>query len=359
MTAATNTVEDPDACGICSRSLLPTRYVYVHAATYSVVCSRSCFKAAAREERRALWVSRRRSARRLFVGVVLAAGLLTAHQGPAAHQANPRKAAVATVVEDKGPPPLPPGWFGPQWPPTEESLLAALGHDIWIHPLSGPVRRMPHTDSRVFGAIRPGNRPVECRNGHCGVDLGGEIWGEHVHAVHDGVVDFVQRGPNPDRGGSFVRISHRDGTVFSWYFHVAAIPRGIERGVRVKSGQVIGLLGDTGVKQSAPHLHFAMTVKMSKDGAERYMDPEPLVALWPLRVPVEGGDGSLVSLVGRVGVPHGSMNRNAPRPRPGGKPGGRARTGASPDENGESSDSSESSSEGETEPSSPEGPNED
>jgi len=40
-------------------------------------------------------------------------------------------------------------------------------------------------------------------------------------------VDFVQRSANPDRGGEFVRISHRDGTVFSWYFHLAAIPRAL------------------------------------------------------------------------------------------------------------------------------------
>ena len=108
--------------------------------------------------------------------------------------------------------------------------------------------------------------PIECRNGHCGVDLGGEIWGEHVHAVHDGVVDYVQRGANPDHGGTFVRISHRDGTVFTQYFHLAAIPRGLERGRVVKAGDVIGLLGDTGVKESAPHLHFAISVRPSQDG---------------------------------------------------------------------------------------------
>src|SRR5438105_2838274 len=248
MTAASNSVEDPDVCGICSRSLLPTRYVYVHATTYSVVCSRGCFRAAARAARRALWAARRRSARRLFMGVVLAGGLLTAHQGPA-HQPSRhdlRRSALA-AAKDTGPPAPPPGWFGPEWPPTETSLLAALGHDIWVHPLAGPVRRMPRADSRVFGAVRPGNRPVECRNGHCGVDLGGEIWGEHIHAVHDGIVDYIQRGANPDRGGRFVRLSHRNGTLFTQYFHLAAIPRGLQRGMFVKAGDVIGLLGDSGV----------------------------------------------------------------------------------------------------------------
>jgi murein DD-endopeptidase MepM/ murein hydrolase activator NlpD len=165
---------------------------------------------------------------------------------------------------------------------------------------------MPRADSRVFGALRPGSRPIECRNGHCGVDLGGEIWGEHVHAVHDGVVDFVQRGANPDRGGEFVRISHRDGTVFTQYFHLAAIRRGLERGVHVKSGEVIGLLGDTGVKESAPHLHFAISVRPGKDWPERYIDPEPLIALWPVRVPIDGTEAGLVTTVARPGLPLGS-----------------------------------------------------
>ena len=185
---------------------------------------------------------------------------------------------------------LPAGWFGPEWPPSDTSLLAALGRDAWIHPLAGPVRRMPIRDSRVFGAVRPGNRAVECRNGHCGVDLGGEIWGEHIRAVHDGVVDFVRRGPNEQHGGQFVRISHRGGTVFTQYFHVAAIPRRIERGVVVKGGDVVGLLGDTGVKDSAPHLHFSISIRPSPDRPEKYFDPEPLMALWPLRVPLEGSE---------------------------------------------------------------------
>jgi murein DD-endopeptidase MepM/ murein hydrolase activator NlpD len=164
---------------------------------------------------------------------------------------------------------------------------------------------MPRTDSRVFGAIRPGDRAIECRNGHCGVDLGGEIWGEHVRAVHDGVVDYVQRGANPLHGGSFVRISHRGGTVITMYFHLAAIPRRIERGTFVKSGDLIGLVGDTGVEKSAPHLHFAVSIRPSPD-RERYIDPEPLIALWPLRVPIDDGAAGLVTTLAEPGLPLGS-----------------------------------------------------
>jgi murein DD-endopeptidase MepM/ murein hydrolase activator NlpD len=225
------------------------------------------------------------------------------------------------------------------WPPTDATLLAALGHDAWVHPLAGPVRRMPRADSRVFGAVRPGDRPAECRNGHCGVDLGGEIWGEHVHAVHDGVVDFVQRNANPDRGGEFVRLSHNEGTVFTWYFHLAAIPRALERGMSVKSGDVIGLLGDTGVKESAPHLHFAISVRPGKEWPERYMDPEPLIALWPVRIPIDGTEAGLVTTVARPGLPLGSALLSSEHRRKlaklaKAKHGGRAVTEASGDTGG-------------------------
>jgi murein DD-endopeptidase MepM/ murein hydrolase activator NlpD len=302
------------ACGACQASLPAKRYVYAEAGTIDVLCSTSCFRDVARAHRRLRWRRRGRTALQAAVAAIATAALVTPH-GSAGVRRRAAKAAPAPRVVDPGPPPLPPGWYGPEWPPSDTSLLASLGHDAWIHPLSGPVRRMPRADSRVFGAVRPGERPAECRNGHCGVDLGGEIWGEHVHAVHDGVVDFVQRNANPDRGGEFVRIAHYDGTVFTQYFHLAAIPRGLERGVHVKSGDVIGLVGDTGVKQSAPHLHFAVSVRPFKNGPERYIDPEPLIALWPVRIPVDGGQEGLVTTLARPGLPLGSANLLAGRKR--------------------------------------------
>jgi murein DD-endopeptidase MepM/ murein hydrolase activator NlpD len=292
-------------CGLCGGPLPATRYVHVDGWSVVVLCSVPCLRATARGRRRVRWAARRRRAKRTAVALILASVFVTPHAGPPSRRRIAR-AAPAPQAPAPGPRALPPGWYGPEWPPTETSFLASLGQDAWIHPLSGPVRRMPRVDSRVFGAVRPGQRPAECRNGHCGVDLGGEIWGEHVHAVHEGVVDYVQRNANPDRGGEFVRLSHRDGTVFTQYFHLAAIPTGLERGVHVKSGDVIGLLGDTGVKESAPHLHFAISVRPWKDGPERYMDPEPLIALWPVRIPIEGSETGLVTTLARPGLPLGS-----------------------------------------------------
>jgi murein DD-endopeptidase MepM/ murein hydrolase activator NlpD len=132
-----------------------------------------------------------------------------------------------------------------------------------------------------------------------------------VHAVHDGIVDWVNRGPNEDNGGVFVKIGHRDGALFSWYFHLAAVPRWVQPGTRVKVGSVIGLLGDTGIKHSAPHLHFAMTVKPSKTARERYIDPEPLLALWPLWLPDEH---KVSTTVAAPGLP--VRGPALPKPRP-------------------------------------------
>jgi Peptidase family M23 len=418
MIESSDTIESAGVCGLCKSSLLVRRYVHaVGGSSFYILCSKACSRVAARQQSRARWAARLHYSRTTACVIIFAGAYLTPHQGPAKarRQAHRMTSMQQTARSQTGRAALPPGWFGPEWPPTEIGALADLGRDAWIHPLAGPIRRMPRSDSRVFGAVRPGDRAPECRNGHCGVDLGGEIWGEHVHAVHDGVVDWVKRGVNPDRGGQFVRLSHRNGTVFTQYFHLAAIPRGLERGVPVKGGQVIGLLGDSGVKNSAPHLHFTLSVRpsgsppkqvrsppkqvpetsrshsreaprsrrvprqvpetsgasasagevpetsgaeasageapgevlpgeglpgevpetsnaakqaaetsgasawrsrqVSETYAETYVDPEPLIALWPLRVPVEGSEVGVVTTVARPGVPLGSAPLGGSRRR--------------------------------------------
>ncbi len=188
-------------------------------------------------------------------------------------------------------------------PPT----LDAVGGDVWIHPLAGPDRRMPERDSRLFGAERAGDRPSECRGGHCGVDLAG-AYGEAVYAVHDGLVEFVQRAVNPDHGGRFVRLTHRNGTIATQYFHLSQIPPRIAAGVAVKAGDVIGYVGLTGVKRSEPHLHFTIEVQDPAGMEGRYLDPEPLVALWPLRVSPKGSD-LRVSATSPPGLARGFLRR--------------------------------------------------
>lgn len=190
-----------------------------------------------------------------------------------------------------------------------------LADDRWVHPLPGPKRRMPLRLSRVFGAERPGHRPSECQEGHCGVDVGGEVWGEPILASHDGVAVRVNRDPSRS-GGRYVRLSHRKGTVFTQYFHLAAIPTPLTVGKKVRAGEVIGLLGDTGIVASRPHLHFTVSVKQSPTGAEQFIDPEPLIALWPVAVPVFGDVGSIARTHLVPGHPKGPFRKKRKKRRP-------------------------------------------
>jgi murein DD-endopeptidase MepM/ murein hydrolase activator NlpD len=222
----------------------------------------------------------------------------------------------ASIAARTTPPPMtsPPLPKASPTPSPDKLQLEALLSDVWIHPLEGPGRRMPLRDSRLFGAERFGERPSECRAGHCGVDLGGEVYGEPVRAVHDGVVDFIQRGPNPDHGGHYVRLAHRDGEILSQYFHLAAIPRRLQVGDPVKVGEVIGWVGDSGVKHSGPHLHFTIAVQDRVGHHARYVDPEPLIALWPLHVPTQADESPQISTAIQPGLARGFAARKAKRP---------------------------------------------
>jgi hypothetical protein len=308
-------------CPTCSGPVdLKSRHVAVHAGAVRVYCSDTCLQArdaipaeaqtasiALPPKRRKLWWA-------VFATVVAGAcvtGFLLTRELREMRETPMPPAPAISIAHPIDPPPPAPATDPQQ--EADAALVKDLMHDAWIHPLAGPNRRMPINHTGAFGAERAGERPPECVSGHCGVDVG-NVWGEHVYAVHDGVVDFVNRGPNEERGGVFVRIAHRDGTLFSWYFHLAAVPRWVQPGVKIKAGDVIGLLGDTGIKQSAPHLHFALTVKPPRAGRERYIDPEPLLALWPLWIPNESRTGGTLSTNQEPGVPVRETGRRKSRP---------------------------------------------
>ena len=316
MSEAIDTISQPQnevvSLGTCARCGGPvdvrSRHLVIDGSAVRSFCSQNCasspIELAPPEAK-----PRRYSPARHLLHVAVGVSMLAFTSG----YTPPKRSTPAAVAVASAAPVAPPEEpaFGPAWPPSESDWMAEIAHDAWLHPLAGPARRMPIRDARVFGAERPGDRPGECRGGHCGVDLGGEVWGEPVHAAHDGVVDRVQRGPNEEHGGLYVRLSHRGGTIFTQYFHLAAIPKWIQPGVKVKMGEVVGLLGDTGVKHSSAHLHFTVSVKPSAEVVERYIDPEPLVALWPLRMPVNGT--AMVSAEAAPGVPLGAAGGRSKR----------------------------------------------
>jgi murein DD-endopeptidase MepM/ murein hydrolase activator NlpD len=82
------------------------------------------------------------------------------------------------------------------------------------------------------------------------VDYGAPI-GTPVRSVGDGTVIFAARSGG---GGNVIKIRH-NATYQTAYKHLNGYARGIHSGARVKQGQVIGFVGNTGMS-TGPHLHF-------------------------------------------------------------------------------------------------------
>jgi murein DD-endopeptidase MepM/ murein hydrolase activator NlpD len=278
----------PQGCTVCGEPFHDgDRLVVMRGKAHEEFCSEACLRQSERKRRKARAAIRNR----LLLGA-LACALLLAGAGAIWQRFGaPRPQSISFDLPEVRPQPPPSGpiELGPAWPPTDEDWMFAFKQVSWAYPLPGPTRRAAATDGRIFAAEPSKNHRPVCRTeGHCGVDLGGELWGEHVYAVLDGVVDRVQRASTDDGPGAYVRLSHFGGMVFTHYLHLAAIPRGITRGGSVRAGDMIGLLGDTGLEGTPRHLTFALSIRPSGEFSEVFWDPKPLMALWPLRLPVHG-----------------------------------------------------------------------
>ncbi len=96
---------------------------------------------------------------------------------------------------------------------------------------------------------------------HTGVDLTA-AYGTPIYASGDGVVEKAQWVSGY---GRFALLKHVNGYETA-YGHMSRIADGIEPGVRVRQGQVIGYVGSTGVS-TGNHLHFEIRIN------GRFVDP--------------------------------------------------------------------------------------
>ena len=293
--AVTGTIGD--CCVVCGRTEAEVEwFVLLQGRRGRLHCSSVCLADSVEAQRRA----RAARVRRRWLAVLslgaLAAGAVVVRR----HIAPPPEWICGGPAEPlpEAPPPAPIP-YGPAWPPTDDEWRALFGRARWIYPLPGPVRRAFTSDGEIFGPAATASRGARCRtDGHCGVDLGGELWGEHIYAAQEGVVDRVQGFGHEEHGGQYVRLTHFGGMVFTEYFHLAAIPRGIVRGAHVKAGELIGLLGDTGTDDGPTpgrrHLCFALSVRPSPELQEVFWDPSPWMTSWPMRIPPNGTVAGLV-----------------------------------------------------------------
>ncbi len=89
---------------------------------------------------------------------------------------------------------------------------------------------------------------------HTGVDWAAPV-GTPILASGNGTVLKAERSPSY---GNHIEIQHANDYITT-YSHMVGFARGIAEGTRVKQGQVIGYLGQTGLA-TGPHLHYEVIV---------------------------------------------------------------------------------------------------
>ncbi len=132
----------------------------------------------------------------------------------------------------------------------DELELLALNKEVLAEaiPAIWPMdKRLMRGGIGAFGTRR---HPISFRiHRHTGIDLGGRI-GTPIYATGDGV---VMADPHAGRGyGIQVLVDHGFGYVTRYAHLNKAL---VEPGQRVKRGEIIGELGNTG-RSTGPHLHY-------------------------------------------------------------------------------------------------------
>lgn len=139
---------------------------------------------------------------------------------------------------------------------SHSKLLVELP-TMW--PVQGGVGRV----TTYFGpAIHPFTHQMYL---HTGVDIAYRV-GVPIVAAADGKV--VEKGYEPLGYGNYIVIRHRYG-FFTKYAHLEQVY--VHEGDEVKQGQVIGLMGSTGLS-TGPHLHFEIRLGSEVVDPMRYLD---------------------------------------------------------------------------------------
>jgi peptidoglycan hydrolase-like protein with peptidoglycan-binding domain len=157
---------------------------------------------------------------------------------------------------------------------VDQSTAQALG----LQPLGTPAAPPPAASSVTLQAF-PVQRPcgyvntwLQSRGGgriHEGTDVIAKE-GQEVYAVADGRITRRYWVESAALTGNGLRITAPDGTYF-FYAHLLDVAPGIELGVPVKAGQLIGHVGKTG-NTTVAHLHFEV-----HPGGGAAIDPTPVL----------------------------------------------------------------------------------
>lgn len=151
-------------------------------------------------------------------------------------------------------------------------------------PLSGNALLMPVVGVQTFDLENSwGNSRDGGRRKHRGIDIFAPR-GTAIVAVSDGIVSYI--GDQP-KGGHCLWLTTESGTSF-YYAHLDRWAAGLYEGMEVRSGDLLGYVGNTGnAKYTPPHLHFAVNQN------DEMVNPFPILtkatAVKRARVAVEVG----------------------------------------------------------------------
>jgi hypothetical protein len=119
--------------------------------------------------------------------------------------------------------------------------------------LDGPMLSRPVRYQAISSKIGIREHPIRKKTKfHAGTDYAAPI-GTPIRSIADGV---IIRSKKTWSAGNFLVIRHDDGHETK-YLHMDQKARGMDEGVRVRQGEVIGTVGKTG-RVTGPHLHYEM-----------------------------------------------------------------------------------------------------
>jgi murein DD-endopeptidase MepM/ murein hydrolase activator NlpD len=127
-----------------------------------------------------------------------------------------------------------------------KALFAPLSRASLAMPVVGV---QPYDLSNSWGASRDGGRRK-----HRGIDIFAPK-GTAVVAVQDGIISYIGEQP---KGGQCLWLTTESGASF-YYAHLDRWAPGLFEGMEVKTGDLLGYVGNTGnAKTTPPHLHFGI-----------------------------------------------------------------------------------------------------
>ena len=156
------------------------------------------------------------------------------------------------------------------------ALFAPLNGESLLMPVVGVTQ---HELYNSWGDPRDGGRRK-----HKGIDIFAAK-GTPVVAVADGIISYI--GDQP-KGGQCLWLTTEAGTSF-YYAHLDRWAPGLYEGMEVRSGELLGYVGNTGnAKTTPPHLHFAV------NDNDEMVNPYPILTRAAVvkraRVAVESGN---------------------------------------------------------------------